>query len=181
MPIDDFSKYYMENVDAFLYEENKQRKIEKIKSNIKRVRTLYSKDIFEDFNDLTDEQNRKIELLNFRRLFFDFILDINNADDEELFSDEMTLMIHNMISRYEHLLHLIKVANRAVAKQNRAKQNRTDPNKQKAIDEAIILWKRTPRLSLDDVAGLIKDAEISDKSHSIIKQWIAPFNPKRRK
>ena len=58
---------------------------------------------------------------------------------------------------------------------------RPDPSKQKAIDEAIMLWKRTPRLSLDDVAGLIRDAEISDKSHSIIKQWIAPFNPKRKK
>jgi hypothetical protein len=62
-----------------------------------------------------------------------------------------------------------------------AAPRRPDPSKQKAIDEAIILWKRTPRLSLDDVAGLIRDAEISDKSHSIIKQWIAPFNPKRKK
>ena len=68
-----------------------------------------------------------------------------------------------------------------VAKENRAKQNRTDPNKKKAIDEAIMLWKRTPRLSLDDVAELIRNAKISDKSHSIVKQWIAPFNPKRRK
>ena len=57
---------------------------------------------------------------------------------------------------------------------------RPDPSKQKAIDEAIMLWKRTPRLSLDDVAGLIRDAEISDKSHSIIKQWIAPVNPNRK-
>ncbi len=66
------------------------------------------------------------------------------------------------------------------AKQNRRKQNRTDPNKQKAIDEAKTMWKRTPKLSLDEIAEHIRQIKISDKSHAQIKKWIAPYNPNRK-
>lgn len=68
-----------------------------------------------------------------------------------------------------------------VAKENRAKQNRTDPNKQKAIDEAMRIWRNSPNYSLDEVAERIRNAKITDKSHSTIKQWISGYNPTKRK
>lgn len=67
------------------------------------------------------------------------------------------------------------------AKRIRAKRKTIeDPSKQKAIEEAVTMWKRTPRLSLDDIAEHIRKEGISEKSHAQIKRWIAQYNPKRK-
>ena len=87
----------------------------------------------------------------------------------------------HLVAKHEHLLNLLSIAKNAVAKQNRAKQDRTNPNKQKAIEEAIRIWGNSPNYSLDEVAERIRNARITDKSHSTVKQWISGYNPTRRK
>lgn len=125
------------------------------------------------------------------------ILGENVPDEQKKFFSELiendkenltTLLLTEIIKEYLYLITASREVVKAVehmstiiAKQNRAKQDRTDKNKQKAIDEAIRIWGNSPNYSLDEVAERIKKAEITDKSHSTIKQWISKYNPTRRK
>lgn len=115
----------------------------------------------------------------------------------QMFVQEKGLMFVNANKTLEAIAHLQQCLNHIgfmllgaeamgnhmksiVAKNNRRKQKRIDPNKQRAIDEAVTMWKRTPKLSLDDIAEHIRNQGISDKSHAQIKKWISPYNPKQK-
>ena len=85
------------------------------------------------------------------------------------------------------LLEFRDNAKTITAKQNRAKRKTTtDPNKAAVTARAAEIWQARPNLSLDDVAEKIRNEPTSngepltDKSHSTIKKWIAPLNPKAK-
>lgn len=169
------------NFDCLLSKNKFNEKLESLKRILDNVVTFCGRDIFEDFNELDDELSREIDFFSFKNELVYFLLYIAETGQDELFKKDNILRITHLITKYERLLNLLGIAKNAVAKQNRAKQDRTNPNKQKAIDEAIRIWGNSPNYSLDEVAERIRNARITDKSHSTVKQWISGYNPTRRK
>lgn len=178
---EDFTCWIEKNQDYFLSKDAFNEKVESLKRILDNVVTFYGRDIFEDFSELEDELSRKIDLFSFKTELISFLLYIGETGQGELFKKDNILRIAHLVAKHEHLLNLLSIAKNAVAKQNRAKQDRTNPNKQKAIEEAIRIWGNSPSYSLDEVAERIRNARITHKSHSTVKQWISKYNPTRRK
>ena len=107
---------------------------------------------------------------------------VNEEKIEEL--KKLKTNLKRLVKIRKYILQLAdsyKYRTTLTAKRIRAKRKTIeDPSKQKAIEEAVTMWKRTPRLSLDDIAEHIRKEGISEKSHAQIKRWIAQYNPKRK-
>lgn len=116
-----------------------------------------------------------------QKKFFSELIENNEDNLSTLLLTEITKEYLYLITASREVVKAVEHMNTIIAKQNRAKQDRTDHNKQKAINEAIRIWGNSPNYSLDEVAERIRNAKITDKSHSTIKQWISGYNPTKRK
>lgn len=113
----------------------------------------------------------------------DFILKIGKSEDYFLkIGEEIDNLAINALKKLNYCYHLAIATrdSKSIQSSQRGKNKKNDPAQEKAIEEAISVWSRSPKLSLDDVAFKIKEKNIARKSHSQIKKWIAPYNPKSK-
>lgn len=136
-----------------LTQEEISKRTQSIERIIDGILSLGEDDPFKDFDDLTNELNQRLELHFFRANFIELIVKVNSVEADQLFKAETIVLIKNVIDKYENLLNLLSIANKAVAKQNRAKRkNIPDPNQQKARDRAEQIWQAHRKQSLSDTA-----------------------------
>lgn len=107
-------------------------------------------------------------------------LDVLEFNHSEFSVDDIQEDLAQVKYAYLLLLSYYQNTRKITAKINGSAQRKENPMKQSTINEAEKLWKENPALSLDNIANIIISKNIASRSQSTIKQWIAPYNPKKK-